>query len=363
MLNAYFVNERRRSRPDWAYELHYRNEAVFREYDALTTLLKLYGDTGLYSRPRPASSLQGGGAIDWSRTLAKSEPIVFGSSAFYPELYRTRREALVNEVSLIQAVVTCWLARKYGMLPDVALADVAAGIDHRHFLAPRRVDAHIGAVRRERMVTYVARDLQLLDTLEAVLSGLDGLSGQASVRLHGTSAFAQVWEDALRDLFGDDSEHARMGHPIWHHLEGGSWSAPDPVSGHEIDLLVRRPGEVIVLDAKYHFPFPISRPGWADIVKQLYYGETIHRSPRDAVRNAFMLPMPGQRLRLAARVEVGDAERTFPPIEAWHVDPAWVFSSYGDGELARRARARDLLFAARDEVAEVLGYADGKVSG
>ena len=49
------------------------------------------------------------------------------------------------------------------------------------------------------------------------------------------------------------------------------------------------------------------------------------------------------------------AARDFPPVEAWTIDPKWVFSGYGDSEPTRQARARSAFFAARAEVAEVLG--------
>lgn len=355
VLAVYFAGEGRKSRNDQTLNLHFRNEFVFREVDALATLMDAFAERGLHRRAVAASSPRGSGAVDWERTLARRDPVFVGGSSFYPEPWRWERRSTENEVSRLQAAATAWLARRYGTPVPAGLADAVAGVDLDVRMSPSRSRFDLALLRNERAVTYLASDLRLLDTLEAVVSGICQMDGVVGARLHGTLSFALVWEDALRDLFGDNSAHASLGRADWFDLEDGVWSEPRPAPDRRLDLLVRDGGVVLVLDAKYHYPFPNSRPGWSDIVKQIYYAEFLLREEGEVVLNAFMLPGASERLRLAGLVRVEGAARDFPPVEAWTIDPKWVFSSYGDSEPTRQARARAAFFAARAEVAEVLG--------
>jgi hypothetical protein len=174
-----------------------------------------------------------------------------------------------------------------------------------------------------------------------------------------------VWEDALRDLFGHDN--IGMGRLVWTDWLGDGWSSRVEAEEQRPDLVLTRDDETLVVDAKYHHPFPARRPGWADIVKQLYYAESAVVPAGHVVRNLFVLPRPlGTPLLnpigLAGRVAVAGGARCFPSVETWFADPEWVFSAYGEVDHGRCARARRALFAARDEAAEVLVDADGDIS-
>lgn len=357
VLAVYFAREGRRSRDDELVDLHHRDEGVFREIDALATLLGAFAERGLHRRAVAVSSPAGSGAVDWALTLARRDPLIVGGVPFYPDPWRRERRSAENEVSRLQAAATAWLARRYGLPIPSGLTDAVAGVDLDARMSPERARFDLALIGRERSVTYMAADLRVLDALEAVVTGHRRMAGVAGPRLHGTVAFALVWEDAVRDLFGDDAADASLGHADWFDWEGDAWSKARPAADRRLDLLVRREGEAVVVDAKYYHPFPGSRPGWADVVKQLYYAESLVRSDGEAVRNAFMLPRTGARLALAGLVSVTGGARDFPPVEAWTLDPAWTFSGYGDGDPARRAGARSALFAARDEMAEVLGDA------
>jgi hypothetical protein len=355
VLGAYFARESRHSRKDALRELHYRDEAVFREVDALATLLSSFAERGLHHRAVAASTPRGSGMIDWAGTMRRCEPLVSNGSPLYPEPYRWERRTSTNEVSLLQAAATAWLARRYGSRWPPGLADAVAGIDLDARMSRERAPSDLALLSRERAVTYFAADLRLLDALEAVVSRQRRMEGVAGARLHGTTAFALVWEDALRDLFGDDAADASLGHAKWYDAGRGGLSGPHLAPERRLDLLIRHRDVTLLLDAKYHHPFPASRPGWSDIVKQVYYGESLVRSAGERVRNAFLLPGIGYQMAFAGLVRIEDAARDFPPVEAWTLDPGWVFSSYGDGDLARRTRARDAILAARDEVSEMLG--------
>lgn len=354
VLAAYFGREGRRSREDAAVDLHYRDSSVFREIDALETLMGIYSDRGLYRRSVTSSTIRGSGAIDWSGTLAQCEPIISNGQPIYVEPRRWQRRAETNEISRLQAAVTVWLARRFQAPLHPGLLEAVGGMDVEARMSTDRAELDLLLLARERAVTYLTGDLRLLNVLEAVISGHRKISGIAGAKLYGTTSFALVWEDALRDLFGDDAEGEFLGQANWYDLEGGVLSAPKEAPARRLDLLIRNGNEILLLDAKYHFPFPLSRPGWADIIKQVYYAETIVQDAGGLVRNGFLLPRAGRALALASVLRIEQAARAFPPIEAWTADPTWVFSDYGTSDMRRRTRARQIFAAARDEVAEVL---------
>lgn len=357
VLSAYFSRESRRSRDDTLIDLHFRDETVFREVDALATLLGAFAERGLHRRAAAASTLRGSGAIDWARTLQRCEPLVSSGRPVYAESYRWERRATSTEVTELQAAATAWLAHRYETQWPPGLADAVAGIDIEGRMRPERAPVDLALLARERAVTYLTADLRVLDVLEAVVSRKSRMDGTGAARLHGTASFALVWEDALRDLFGDDAAEASLGCANWYAFAEGAWSAAQSAPNRRLDLLIRDGDETLLIDAKYHYPFPASRPGWSDIIKQVYYAETLQRGQEERVYNAFLLPGKGSPMTLAGLVRIDDAARTFPPVEAWTIDPTWVFSTYGDGDRTRRQRARHRLIAARHEVSKVLGQA------
>jgi hypothetical protein len=356
VLAVYFVHEGRRSRDDATVDLHHRDSSVFREIDALVTLLGFYASRGLHRRIVMTSTSRGSGAVDWAATLMRCEPMIANGSVIYTEPQRWARRTETNEVGRLQAVATVWLARRYEARIPSGLLDAVAGVDVDARMAPAHVQSDLLLLARERAVTYLAADLGLLDALEAVVSTRRDMSGVAVAKLYGTTAFALVWEDAVRDLFGDDGSDATLGQANWYDLRDGGWSGASRAPPRRLDLLLRHGEEVLLADAKYHHPYPVVRPGWADIVKQLYYAESLIREEGACVRNAFLLPRAGRPLALAGIVRVEESARDFPPVEAWTLDPQWVFSAYGNGDLGRRTRARRAFATARDEMSEMLGY-------
>lgn len=364
VLRVYFRRSSRRNVAGPLEEFGYRDEGAFRELDALTTLRSQFERRGLYARREVAVRPAGEGATDWGRTIRGTVPIVTPDTVFYPDPLGVRRLLVANEVSLIQVAVTSYLAGKYGEPVPDAIDAAAAGLP-KDFLNRSATRFHLATLRREQARTYLADDLQLLDTLAAVLDGLHGMAGIDLPLLYGTRAFALVWEDALRDLLGHDD--IRMGRLVWTDWLTDEWSSTVDAGEQRPDLVLTRADETLVVDAKYHHPFPARRPGWADVVKQLYYAESAIVATGHTVRNLFVLPTPLGSPRhdpvgLAGRVAVAGGARRFPSIEAWFADPEWVFLAYGQSDHGRCARARRALFAARDEAAEVLVDADSDIS-
>ncbi|WP_397505741.1 LlaJI family restriction endonuclease [Qipengyuania sp. R86523] len=357
VLSTYFVRETRRSRDDATVDLQNRDKSLFREIDALATLLGFFSERGLHQRSTTSSNHRGSGAVDWSSTLTRCEPLIANGQPIYVEPRRWLRTTETNEISRLQAAATVWLAHKYEVPVPPGLIEATAGMDVQDRMASERAAFDLALLARERSVTYLSSDLRLLDALEAVISNSRDMSGVAAVKLFGTTAFALVWEDALRDLFGDDASLSSLGQANWYDVHDGALAPPRQAASRRLDLMIHHKGEILLLDAKYHYPFPDTRPGWADIIKQIYYAELLVKDAHAPVRNAFLLPKAGKHLKLASLVRIEGAAREFAPIEAWTLDPSWVFSAYGDGDMARRSSACDAFMTARDEVAKVLGDA------
>ena len=362
VLSTYFAIKTRQPLSDEIVDLHYRDESVFRELDALATLMRIYSECGLYQRRAVVSARNSGGAIDWVRTLGRGQPVISEQSLFFPDEFRRRQHSSESDVGLIQAAILIHLLEKYEMAVEPALRDRLCGHEVGDVLGLERQSYNLSVIHRERAITYQSRDLELLDVLGSFLSDGKGMSGPAGMKLHGTTSFAMVWEDALRSLFGSDHEDIELGQPLWQLRKADQWEDLEGTGEQRPDIVLRRKDELLILDAKYHQPFPQARPGWADIVKQLYYAETLVVTGGESVSNLFLLPGTGEMLRLAGKVEIAGGARGFPIIEAWIVDAHWVFSTYGERTERIALGAREVLYCRRKEVREMLHHANSLIS-
>lgn len=304
------------------------NRSALRELDVAHELDAWFKSHGVYRQEH--QRLGNSGRTHWPRTIASQQPLHVQGSTIYPQPVAVRREGILNEVTALQMGVTRTLVEKYE-LPAVGglrHAELAAGpligewplgeTDSAYYL--RRLDV-------ERRTIFRSDTLRLLSTLRSALTVTLGRSSQP--RIFGTTAFYAVWEDACRSLFKSHACLLPMTNP--------TWTVPNTGRGvttieHEQipDLIFSSESFVYIADAKYYWPFPAARPGMSDIVKQLYYAETTES--KKSIRSLFFLPnTQGQKPVLLGCTRVASAMRTFPPIEAWGLDPILMLTGYACG--------------------------------
>lgn len=337
LMRRYFLRSaERRPYETASEELHHEDDRVTREFDAFLALLSWYHEHGLYRHERKIL-IAGGGRPDWQRTFARSPVLHCDNGVFYDRPVGGRRGAYPTIICSLQLYFLDQLCKRYGFAPPPSLeAGMLWSLPLQVDPADERGRATlVHALHIERRTVFRSDKLRLLDLLLALLE----VSGQSSepkgIRLYGTTAFFRVWEDACRHYFSSNnlSKLDDLAQPQWHLRDAeGSWQSD--AGGHQQPDIALRKGDVrVVLDAKYYFPFPKSRPGWADIVKQLYYRDCLPEESGEVV-NAFLLPGTTEAcFAFAGYVSVeASGARSYPPIEAWLLNSQNVLDCYLAGD-------------------------------
>lgn len=357
ILRDYFSRSgSRRPVVDKLKDPEYGDSEVLREYDALQRLQTWFNDHGLFRREQSLTSNRG--RPHWVKTVAKCSPVLIQGSAIYPTVIAEKREGVLNDISALQVGALRKLLERYG-LPDpgsaIEHAEQATGSIVESWPIPEDQRAYFERrLAIEQRSVYRTDTLQLFKLLREMLNTrLAGSNPQPQI--YGTTAFYSVWEDACRAAMGVERQMepaVPLGQPVWWtYGEGGKVA----YEHRQIpDIVVVREQWHVIADAKYFYPFPASRPGWPDIVKQLYYAESL-KVPEAHVRSIFLLPLPGQESpTFLGYSTVEGANRTFAVIEAWGLDPAVVFSTYPKVSTSSAHDLIDGILGQRGRVAEFI---------
>jgi hypothetical protein len=153
-----------------------------------------------------------------------------------------------------------------------------------------------------------------------------------------------------------------LAQPTWYIAETAGTKSTEDHSQFP-DIVVRRDAWLYVMDAKYYYPFPASRPGGPDIIKQVYYAESLRDSSAD-VRSIFLLPLPCADIaRFLGYATITGSPRSFANIEAWGIDPAYVFAEYPATSPRRSDPVFGRIMSSRSDVAEFISQTPTSVGG
>lgn len=197
-----------------------------------------------------------------------------------------------------------------------------------------------------RLLRLARRELFQSRAVNLVRMLLDYLEGTmetgAGAVMCGLSDFSTMWETMLRDTL-DGVEHqwnSYLPGPRYKRAGGGFEEA----GRMELDIVVRRDDNIIILDAKYYrADSKFSVPGVQDISKQIMYQRAVESTGRVAperITNAFLFPgvKTARRPYEAIRFFLPDGSRVsgIPQIECQYVSVADVVTAY-----AGRAKLSD----------------------
>lgn len=340
ILRVYFEGSDARSAYETAVnDLHFPDAFVAREFDSFLALLHWYKENGAYRNEQQVSSAVSG-RIDWGRTIAKKQALLSLGAVLYPEPLTVRRRALEGKIAALQLAITAMLSERYGYSsPHEIYGSSSHALD-----APDITDVHVRRVAleqvaQERKGAFRADRLLLLDLLEGVLRNQTKLAGPHGIRIFGTTAFYNVWEDACRVFFTQQNLQSApdLAQPVWRVYQHTEFKSELPGGKQRPDILVALEEGCLIVDAKYYYPFPAARPGWSDIAKQLYYGDSLPPETK-LIANCFLMPGDGETtFTFRGTVEMDkQGARPFPKIEVWEVDPYLVLSAYSSGDAATR---------------------------
>ncbi|MGY6550472.1 MAG: LlaJI family restriction endonuclease [Erythrobacter sp.] len=304
----------------------------------LAELAMDYRDYGLFSTREKIRGRQDG-KPDWARTIKGEIAFPSGKGApIYCDISTSRYSTFAtNVVARIQAAVIkeindehdWWLGHYFG----------AREIPHRDsdISWPRKTWSQL--LRLARRELFQSRAVNLVRML---LEYLDGSmeTGPGKV-VCGVSDFSTMWETMLRDTL-DGVEHewnSYLPRPAYIRAGGGF----DETSRMELDIVIRRDDDIIILDAKYYRAnSKFFVPGVQDISKQIMYQRAVEstgRVPLDRITNAFLFParQTARQPYEAIRFHLPDGSRatSIPQIECQYISIYDVVEAYaGRAKLA-----------------------------
>lgn len=306
-------------------DVHFAGHEGLREYDALESLTDWYHSHGIYRRQQ--TRFDTSGAVHWARTVARRQPLTAQGSVLYPNHVALRREDALNDISAIQAMVTVQLMRRYGRPVPDSLRHLAIAKGHtldEWPLPASRANYLVRQIEAERRVTFQTESLALLSALQSALAE-STTARLTRPQVFGTTAFYAVWEDACRVLFESFAINVQLARPTWHVQTNSRWLSLE--HDQRPDFLFGGGQCLYIGDAKYYYPFPQSRPGAPDIVKQVYYAESMPKG--NNLRSLFLLPEPSvETARYLGTATIEAGSRKFISTEAWGLATDLVFRGY-----------------------------------
>jgi LlaJI restriction endonuclease len=252
-------------------------------------LLNDYATHGLYTTSIKSREFNSG-KVNWSRTISRETPYAgIGGSPIYMRLHSERLKfGEQSPVTLIHAEIIkefdrafCWV-----VTGDPAIR-VASELDFVPQSSQHTV-AKVYLLRKELASTYADREIRLLNTLINYLESKN--QGTEGEYLIGVRTFQNVWEKMLRDTIpGVINVNASLPKPAVY-LKGKE--KPISTRGMITDIVSRNHNTISIIDAKYYrAESPEDSPGWADIVKQLFYAKALHQIfPDHKITNWFIFP-------------------------------------------------------------------------
>ena len=327
------------------------DEKIDSRLPVMLALLELYGEYGEYSNYVECREINGGGSIDWNRTISRHLPIFSDGRPVYTE-FETRKMLRDDSdyITRLHRAVLTECSREFCEAGVCELLSID-GV----WLSDEEVD-EFGDVEtlewrlnRERTSQFVDWKLSTLDLLERYLLGRDSKARKNEIKTLGTTSFYHLWELACGVAFGnvlgnrlgslglelvgrwaarkDDTLLGIIPRPHWERVSDNGY-----VDCGDVDTLIPDIASFVtddqdrklfcIYDAKYYVPSRSGRmmyqPGLESVTKQfLYqsaYKEFIEDQGFDAVVNAFLVPGNVDEPELMARV-------SFPEVMAGEQAP------------------------------------------
>lgn len=305
-------------------------------------ILDDYFSNGLISRTRSIVSQSSGGNVVWQRTISRSAALHFSDGVLYQKPYTRARIVNSKDVlRLIQQHVVKDCFRLIGWLFNAAepqeLQGPSLNWNHEDLLAE---------LTREKAVTYSQREIKIIDLMDGYLRESSTRQGSSRVSLFGSLHFELIWEDACKVAFCSLAQLQKklVPQPRWHRNSSLNGFSYDMHARQIPDILAMHESILLVVDAKY-YNTSVSLPGWHDIVKQIYYQDTIERRLScdtelkrmlgvTATANAFLFPgevVDGVHLAGDVSIPAIDDGNRWGCIDAYHVDVSACLTAYVNG--------------------------------
>lgn len=313
----------------------------------MLSILEMYEEYGLYESEKRALHLNGGGSINWERTIAKHDAFISDGMPIYFDFETNETQRISDFITRLHrlAITTCSV-----FMVETGLADLL-GIDTVELSTDMLDDLGdpvfvLHVLQQERSSQFVSWKQRLLDLLIQYFNEDVIYADDEETICLGSTAFHGVWERAcsaalgnvadtkLRELAlwlpnGQDRNEERalkelIPRPQWYKLRAGEGVPYQNASRLIPDAIIA--GEVGgersfgIFDAKYYNPvFKDAEegkrklegaPGVGDVIKQyLYlsaYTDFIERNRFTRIANVFLVPSLCQKVEKLGWVDFSE---------------------------------------------------------
>jgi len=302
----------------------------------ISAIVEDYREHGIFAERLRTRSINNG-KPDWTATVRSQTPLIATNGApIFADVKTVRPfKSSDNILAIIQAEVVREIYIRHGWWILDTFGERLPPFDIELPLWPREIWSRM--LRSWRQNLFAERPIRLLNMLLAYLE-LSPNSSQGDV-VCGISDFSTVWETMLKSVLPGVEDHWNARLPAPHYLSKDG--SIEPSGRMVMDIVVRNGERLTVADAKYYRAVGVgSAPGWADIVKQIYYVEALKTVCGAAdsylIDSCFLFPaVDGEagRLQQVAMYNVsGKVESTFPPTQCIYIGTQAVISAYCRGE-------------------------------
>lgn len=263
-------------------------------------LIRDYLSNGYYRSKEKSWCKNGGGRINWKKTLL-TQPVVSGGNVIYSDVITEKRNVCDDIVTEIHRYCVFDSVRKIGWL---------FGMSERSVFAPRITDAvlkkYIKTVQAEFMRTFDDGKKLRLNHMLRVLLNVDD-SEQKKDIVYGVDKYQYIYERMINKMFGNVVDISRFDPSASWFLKKNGYT-PRRSSALRPDTIRLEPLKsadglgsraAYIIDAKY-YRFGVTGsesdlPSTESVQKQLTYGDNIicNLSSRENIQkvyNAFILP-------------------------------------------------------------------------
>jgi hypothetical protein len=284
---------------------------------------------GLIHTNKRKEQLNGNGRIEWSKSIKKKSPIILNKKFYYLDIITTKNDIVSDqELTIIHSIVLKLVKDSYGWLFN---------FDYHHDFSNNNysVKYMLYILNKALRNTNIDRETRLFKYLIAFLNRK---TNSNLINVFATAHFANIWEVACAKFIGDiRSLHSLVPNPYWIFNGNKKFTAQIP------DILLSKDETIFIFDAKYHrIKEGMDKlPGWGEIVKQLFYGLSLHEQEKQ-IHNTFLFP---SSISLGAKylgfASVENQENRFGIVLAFGLDVNMVLKFY-NGENKGNFRQRVL---------------------
>jgi len=245
------------------------------------SIMKDYLNSGIIKRELKVQRSGHGAAVDWGRTVKKTEPFIYRKRAVYldyivrekssdytSKLVHLHREAVKKSFRLYG-----WLIDKNGLEKEIPDPSFSFTSNEISFI-----------LNQELAMTNSQREINLIRMMQQFFQGLEDKEDSEQLDTFATPYFHNVWEKMCGAIF--KNEYDKLKHlvpaPIWY------WNDKQKSTVQIPDILYRHNRKMYILDAKY-YDTKRTLPGWHDLVKQFFYAYSMKETGREYM-NVMIFP-------------------------------------------------------------------------